>query len=206
MCLILEHWAFSGSPFCLVENNWSGFFWINLETQTKVALSCFIMLYQYQPRPSPDETMQKQRFDGLVEGADKSFQLLPFNCVDVSYTMMQMVNHISKPPRDLWPINIIQSKHVWHEQYHMESRCDLSISHEKYMWHDISTSYLNLHIYIYVYLQNVRINNSQNWTFSRSDPKITDDATLLPEAGGCFFSAGEDFDSNKSTQQKKKLS
>ena len=148
MCLILEHWGFSGSPFCLVENNWSGFFWINLETQTKVALSCLIMLYQYQPRPSPDETMQKQRFDGLVEGADKSFQLLPFSCVDVSYTMMHMVNHISIPPRDLWPINIIQSKHVWHEQCHMESRCDLSISNEKYMWHDISTSYLNLHIYL----------------------------------------------------------
>ena len=91
------------------------------------------------------KSMQKQRFDGLVEGADKSVQLLPFNCVDVSYTMMHMV---SIPPRDLWPINIIQSKHVWHEQCHMESRCDLSISNEKYMWHDISTSYLNLHIYL----------------------------------------------------------
>lgn len=185
MYLILEHWGFSGSPFCLVENNWSGFFWINLETQTKVALSCFIMLYQYQPRPSPDETMQKQRFDGLVEGADKSFQLLPFNCVDVSYTMMHMVNHISIPPRDLWPINIIQSKHVWHEQYHMASRRDLSISHEKYMWHDISTSYLNLHIYIFTECSNQQV-TELNWT-SRSDPKTTDDATLLPEAGVCCF-------------------
>ena len=205
MYLILEHWGFSGSPFCLVEDNWSGFFWINLETQTKVALSCFIMLYQYQPRPSPDETMQKQRFDGLVEGADKSFQLLPFNCVDVSYTMMHMVNHISIPPRDLWPINIIQSKHVWHEQYHMASRRDLSISHEKYMWHDISTSYLNLHIYIY--LQNVRINKSQNWT---ELPGVIPKLRMMPpccQRPGCVaFSAWEEFDSNKSTQQKKKLS